>query len=158
MGEPGGIFEPPRRWGLMPDRREGESLAARAVLRHWFVHFNPLYLLSASCVLLGVFLVNRSLDRLPADGLDGPRLALFAAIQAYEALIVAGAAFLVHRARTVRPAVLLVLLEMVFLFDGTLRPESLVLRAPLRFGVTLLWLAFMPRQVWGVAAGVRLRL
>jgi hypothetical protein len=158
MSEPGGIFEPPGRWGLLPDRPEGTPLDTRAVLRHWFVHFNPLYLMSALCILTGVFLVNRSLDRLPADALDGPRLALFAVIQAYEVLIVAGAAFLVRRARVVRPAVLLVLLEAVFLFDGTLRLESLLLRAPLRFSVTLLWLAFIPAKVWGMAAALRVRL
>lgn len=158
MRETGGIFEPPGRWGLLPERRHGVPLDARAVLRHWFVHFNPLYLLSAFCVLSGLFLVNRSLDRLPADAFDGPRLALFAVIQAYEALIVVGAAFLVHRARVVRPAVLLALLEAVFLFDGTLRLESLLLRGPLRFGVTLLWLALIPVKVWGMAAALRVPL
>jgi hypothetical protein len=158
MSEPGGIFERPGRWGLLGDRTDGAPFDPGAVLRHWFVHFNPLYLLSAFCVLTGVFLVNRSLDLLPADAFDGPRLALFAVIQAYEALIVAGAAFLARRARAVRPAVLLVLLEAVFLFDGTLRLESLVLRAPLRFGVSLLWLAFIPVKVWGMAAALRVRL
>jgi hypothetical protein len=158
MSEPGGIFESPGRWGLLPDRPDGVPLAARTVLRHWFVHFNPLYLLSAFCVLTGVFLVNRSLDLLPADAFDGPRLALFAVMQAYEALIVAGAAFLVHRARVVRPAVLLVLLEAVLIFDGTLRLESLVFRGPLRFGVTLPWLAFLSLKVWGMAAALQVRL
>jgi len=155
--DPGGVFEPPGRWGLLPDRFAGAPLDARTVLRHWFVHFNPLYLLSAFCVLAGVFLVNRSLDAVPVDAFDGPHLALFAVIQAYEVLVVAGAAFLVRRARAVRPAVLLVLLEAVFLFDGTLRLESLLLRAPLRFGVTLLWLAFIPLKVWGMAAALRVR-
>jgi hypothetical protein len=158
MSDPGGIFEPPGRWGLLPDPRAGIPLDTRSVLRHWFVHFNPLYLLSASSVLAGVFLVNRSLDRLPADDFDGPRLALFAVVQAYEALILAGAAFLVRRARAVRPAVLLLLLEAVFVFDPTLRLESLLLRAPLRFGVTVLWLAFVPLKVWGMAAALRVRL
>jgi hypothetical protein len=158
MKEPGGMFEPLGRWGLLPERPHGAPLDARTFLRHWFVHFNPLYLLSALCVLTGVFLVNGSLDRRPADAFDGPRLALFGVMQAYEALILAGAAFLVRRARVVRPAVLLLLLEAVFLFDATLRLESLVLRAPLRFGVTLLWLAFVPVKVWGMAAALRVRL
>jgi hypothetical protein len=158
MSEVGGIFEPPGRWGLLPDRVDGAPLDTRAVLRHWLVHFNPLYLLSAFCVLTGVFLVNRSLDGLPADAFDGPRLALLAVIQAYEILIIAGAAFLVRRARVVRPAVLLILLEAVFLFDGTLRLESLLLRAPLRFELTLVWLALMPAKVWGMAGALRVRL
>jgi hypothetical protein len=157
MSEPG-IFEPPGRWGLLPDREGGAPLDSRTVLRHWFVHFNPLYLLSAFCVLTGVFLVNRSLDRLPEEAFDWPRLALFAVMQAYEALVVAGAAFLVRRAGAVRAAVLLVLLEALFLFDGTLRLESLLLRSPLRFGVTLLWLALIPLKVWAMAAALRVRL
>jgi hypothetical protein len=158
MSKPGSIFEPPGRWGRLPDRTDSVPLDARAVLRHWFVHFNPLYLLSALCVLTGVFLVNRSLDRLPEEAFDWPRLALFAVMQAYELLIVAGAAFLVHRARAVRPAVLLVLLEALFLFDGTLRLESLLLRSPLRFGITLLWLALVPVKVWAVATALGVRL
>jgi hypothetical protein len=157
MSEPGAVFEPLDRWGLLPDRN-GVPLDRRIVLRHWFVHFNPLYLLSAFCVLSGVFLVNRSLDRLPEAAFDWPRLALFAVMQAYEALVVVGAAFLARRARAVRPAVLLVLLEALFLFDGTLRLESLLLRSPLRFGVTLLWLALIPLKVWAMAAALQVRL
>jgi hypothetical protein len=157
MSEPG-LFEPPGRWGLLPDRKRGVPLDPRTVLRHWFVHFNPLYLMSAFCVLTGMFLVNRSLDRLPEEAFDWPRLALFAVMQSYELLVVAGAAFLVRRARAVRPAVLLVLLEALFLFDGTLRLESLLLRSPLRFGVTLLWLALVPLKVWAMAAALRIRL
>jgi hypothetical protein len=158
MSERGAVFDPPGRWGLLPDREGGVPLDARTVLRHWFVHFNPLYLLSAFCVLTGVFLVNRSLDRLPEEVFDWPRLALFAVMQAYELLIVAGAAFLARRARAVRPAVLLVLLEALFLFDGTLRLESILLRGPLRFGVTLLWLALVPLKVWAMATALRMRL
>jgi hypothetical protein len=158
MSERGAVFDPPGRWGLLPDRKGGVPLDARTVLRHWFVHFNPLYLLSALCVLTGMFLVNRSLDRLPEEAFDWPRLALFAVMQAYEVLILAGAAFLVRRARAVRPAVLLVLLEALFLFDGTLRLESLLLRSPLRFGVTLLWLALVPLKVWAMATALRVRL
>lgn len=156
--EPGGLFEPLGRWGLLPERVEGAPRDARGVLRHWFVHFNPLYLLSACCVLIGVFLVNRSLDRLPESPGDAPRLILFVVIQAYELLVVAGAAFLARRARAVRPAVLLVLLEALFLFDGTLRIESLLLRSPLRFGVTAVWLALVPLKVWAMAAALGVRL
>jgi hypothetical protein len=158
MSEPGSVLEPPGRWGLLPERSAGVPLDPRAVLRHWFVHFNPLYLLSAFCVLTGTYLVNRNLDLRPADGFDWPRLTLLAVMQAYEVLVVAGAAFLVRRARVVRPAVLLVLLEAMFLFDGTLRLESLLLRSPLRFGVTLLWLALVPVKVWAMAAALRVRL
>src|SRR5689334_12574966 len=158
MRDDGAIFEPLGRWGLLPDRGGSAPVDLRAVVRHWFVHFNPLYLLSAFCVLTGVFLVNRSLDRLPEEAFDWQHLALFAVVQAYEALVVCGAAFLARRARAVRPAVLLVLLEALFLFDGTLRLESLLLRSPLRFGLTLLWLALIPLKVWAMATALRVRL
>jgi hypothetical protein len=46
----------------------------------------------------------------------------------------------------------------VLLFDVTLRLESLLLRGPLRFGITLLWLALVPAKVWGMAAALRVGL
>jgi hypothetical protein len=151
------LIDRPSRWGLLPDRVRGRPLRAREVLRHWFVHFNPLYFVSAFCILSGIWLVNRHLDGLEAGTSLAPQLVLFAVVQAYEALIIAGAAFLVAHAKAVRPAVLLVLLESAFLLDGTLRLESLVLRgASPGFGA--LWVALIVAKVWGMAQAMRVRL
>jgi hypothetical protein len=146
------------RWGLFPDRGHGEPLRWRAVLRHWFVRFNPLYFVSALCVLGGVFLVSRNLDGMDPAAPARPQILLFAVVQAYEALIIGGALFLVRRVGVVRPAVLLVLLEAVFLFDCTLRLESILLREPLRVAVTFAWLVLTVAKVWGLAMAMRVRL
>ena len=156
-----GLIEPPGRWGLLPDREVGERLSGGQVLRHWFVHFNPLYIVSALCVLCGVFLVNRSLDRPGIGGGEtslAPPLALFAVVQAYELLIIGGAAFLARRAGAMRAAVLLILLEALFLFDGTMRLESLLLRGPGLVALSLAWPLLTLVKVWGMGAALRVRL
>jgi hypothetical protein len=153
-----GIVEPPHRWGLLPDRAPGEPLNPRLVWRHWFVHFNPLYVLSALSILGGVFLVNRHFDRLDTGLSLQPHIALFGVVQAYELLILGGAAFLVRRAGAVRPAVLLALLECLFLFDGTLRLESLLLRGPGLVGISAAWLLLTFVKMWGLAAALRVPL
>src|SRR5258705_236124 len=112
-----GVIERPDRWGLMPKLEAGEKLDLNKLLRYWFVQFNPLYFVSAFCVLYGVFLVARNIDTLEAGSPDRAQLLLFGVLQAYEALVIFGAYFLVNQARVVRPAVLLCLLEAVFLFD-----------------------------------------
>jgi len=76
----------------------------------------------------------------------------------YEALIIGGAAFLVRRAGTVRPAVLLMLLEALFLFDGTLRLESILVREPGLVGVSGVWLLLTLVKVWGISMALRMRL
>jgi hypothetical protein len=152
------LIEHPDRWGLFPERRNGEPVQARALLRHWFVQFNPLYFVSACCVLFGVYLVNRSFDRMDAATSIGSQLLLFGVLQAYELLIVGGAIFLARYARAIRPAVLLILLESFFLFDCTLRLESILLRSPLRIGVSLVWVLLTLAKVHGMAVGLRVRL
>src|SRR5579862_5860650 len=107
------------RWGLLPERRAGEAYTRQALLRHFFVEFNPLYFISAFCVLSGVFLVARNLDGLGFTSIEAQHFVLFGVIQLYELLVIAGAAFLAHRAGATRPAVLLALLECVLLFDCT---------------------------------------
>jgi hypothetical protein len=153
-----GLIEPPSRWGLLPEREAGERLSLRNVLRHWLIHFNPLYFASALSVLAGVFVVNRHFDRPGVTTSTGPHLVLFAVVQAYEVLIIGGAAFLVHRAGAVRPAVLLILLEALFLFDGTLRLESILLRGPGLVALSLAWPLLTLAKVWGMSAALRVRL
>ena len=146
------------RWGLLPERSPGEPLRWRAVLRHWFVRFNPLYFVSACCVLYGVFLVNRNLDGEHSVAAVPPQLALFGVLQAYEALIIAGAVFLVRVVGALRPAVLLALLECVLLFDCTFRLESLLLADLAHVGVLFAWLALTVAKVWALAAALRVPL
>ena len=147
------------RWGLLPESPAGQKLDPRTVLRYWFVEFNPLYFISAFCVLYGVFLVARNISTLDTVSPERAQLVLFGVIQAYEALIIGGAAFLVHRAHAVRPAVLLTLLEAVFLFDCTFRLESIAFIGPLAAGfVMAVWLLLVAIKVRALATAMRVQL
>ena len=154
-----GASRAPERWGLLPPQPGGRPLDLKTLLRYWFVQFNPLYFISAFCVLYGVFLIARNISALDPGSPERAHLVLFGVIQAYEALIIGGAAFLVHRARAVRPAVILTLLEAVFLFDCTFRLESVVFIGPLWAGVVMLvWLLLTAAKVRALAAVMRVPL
>lgn len=92
----------------------------KGLLHYWFVQYNPLYFFSALSVLTGVYLVTVGLNDL---GWHNERLILSAVIQAYELLLVAGTALLFRRAGQQRAAVILALMEVVFLFDCTFELE-----------------------------------
>jgi hypothetical protein len=121
----GGDFESDPDW--FPEVRrvyEAPTLADRfAVLSDiWFKRYNPFYFFSALCIFSGVFLLSQGLDEI---GWRGGEFVLFGIVQAYEILLIAGAWLLFRVARMKRPAVILGLMEVVFLFDLTLRTESL---------------------------------
>lgn len=154
-----GVIRRPDRWGLLPELASGQKLDLPTLLRYWFVQFNPLYFISAFCVLYGVFLVARNISTLDPASPERAQLVLFGVIQAYEALIIGGAAFLVNRAHAVRPAVLLTLLEAVFLFDCTFRLESIALIGPLGAGLAMVvWLLLVAVKVRALAAVMRVKL
>jgi hypothetical protein len=147
------------RWGLLPDLPGGGKHDLNTLLRYWFVEFNPLYFVSAFCVLYGVFLVARNIDTLDPTSPDRAQFVLFGVIQAYEALVIGGAAFLVNRANAVRPAVLLTLLETLFLFDCTFRLESIVLVGPIAASLGMAaWLLLVAAKVRVLAAIMRVQL
>jgi hypothetical protein len=56
------VFVPIGEWGLVPEVGLAEQ-TIQGVLFHWFVRFNPLYFISAACVLAGVFQVASGLDQ-----------------------------------------------------------------------------------------------
>lgn len=95
-------------------------MAIRAVLHRWFVQYNPLYVVSAMCVLAGAMLVARGL---PSDAMRS-HLLVTAVVQLYQFLLIGGAWLLV-RAGQRRAAVLLGLAAFAFLFDVTLDGERL---------------------------------
>lgn len=147
------------RWGLLPDMPGGGKLDLPTLLRYWFVQFNPLYFISAFCVLYGVFLVARNVSALDPESPERAQLILFGVIQAYEALIIGGAAFLVHRAQAVRPAVLLTFLEALFLFDCTFRLESIAFIGQPGAGMVMaIWLLLVALKVRALAAIMRVQL
>lgn len=157
-GRPDG-HDPPRfdwKWGLMPETADGLAPSARQILRHWFVSYNPLYFSSAFCVLSGVFLVARGAGQFESDWVHGVPVLLFAVIQAYEAMLILGCAFLARRAGAIRPAVLLALAEVVFLFDCTFRLESIAHVGPAAPWLIGLWVALGAIKLRGLAWALRL--
>ena len=93
----------------------------RRLLYRWFVEYNPLYFFSALCVLAGVLLVSRAL---PEAGLEGGRLILAGVVQLYELLLIGAAALLFRVAGQRRPAVMLAIVAIPFLFDWTFQTCS----------------------------------
>ena len=150
---------PPHRWGLLPEPGADGRQDPASVLRYWFVEFNPLYFVSALCVLCGIFLVARNIDTISSVTPEQAQLILFFVLQSYELLLIGGAAFLAHRAGALRPAVLLAMLEALFLFDCTFRLEGLALTGPLAAPLMLiLWLILTAAKVWAVAKIFRIAL
>ena len=101
-------------------------------LHYWFIQYNPLYFFSALCILFGVFLISKGLPEL--DWQRGQFL-LTAVMQFYEILLIAGSALLIRIAGQYRPAVILTLIEIFFLFDSTFRTEIIATFG--RFGIML---------------------
>ncbi|MCP4350590.1 MAG: hypothetical protein GY795_34415 [Desulfobacterales bacterium] len=110
----------------------------------WFVQYNPLYFFSALCVVFGVFLVSRGMDE--KDWVQG-EIILTGVIELYEILLLAGAALLFCKARQYRSAVILGVIEIVFLFDCTFQTEIIA-----TFGYTGIILTFL----WIAMAGLKL--
>lgn len=90
------------------------------IFHRWFVQYNPFYFASALLVLAGAYLVTRD----PGQWEDG-HLALAAVIQLYEFALIAGAGLLFGLPGQRRPAVILGIVAMAFLFDPSGRTEGL---------------------------------
>src|SRR5688500_1545602 len=92
-----------------------EDPNARHPLVKLLVDYNPFYFLSACCMLLGIFVLNDSLDwsPLPQQNL----LVLIAALNVYELALLGLGLFLLQRGLT-RDALFLLLLEAFFLADA----------------------------------------
>ena len=97
---------------------------------------NPIYILSAALMLTGCFLISRALDI--ETGESAPLLALIATLQAYEILLIAIAVFLIRTNRAPADGRLLLLLELLFLFDPAhLNAELVAINQPLAVAVQL---------------------
>ncbi len=148
------------RWGLWPTLAGGRQPAWHELLHYWFVQYNPLFFFSALCVLGGVYLLTLELDSNTLAGADYDwalgQVLLFAVIQIYEFLLIAAAGFLVHKAGLIRPAVILTLLEAVFLLDCTFRLETLSHMGFMGMALSVAWVALVPAKalLLGRALGV----
>ena len=117
-------------------------------LHYWFVQYNPLYFFSALCVLSGMFLVSKGL----ADLEWRMGHALTAAImQSYEILLVLGAMFLFRFADQRRPAVILAIMEIFFLYDSTFQTEMLTELEGIGMILSAGWVLFTAAKLVGLA-------
>ncbi|MGD2271515.1 MAG: hypothetical protein PVI06_14020 [Desulfobacterales bacterium] len=92
------------------------------LLYEWFVKYNPLYFISAACFVFGVFLVSKGMHNI--NWIDG-QIILTAVIESYEILLLAGSFILYRVFAQTRPAVVLAIMNIFFLFDCTYQTEHL---------------------------------
>jgi hypothetical protein len=112
--------------------------------RYLFVQYNPLYLFSAICVLSGMLLISLALEK--TDWKQG-QILLTAVIQSYEIMLIIGGAILFRRAELYRPAVILGLLEVFFLFDCTFRTEAMFTFGRAGVFLTMTWMTMVALKV-----------
>lgn len=113
-------------------------------LYSWFVQYNPLYFFSALCVLSGMFLISRELTDL---GWQQWQLLLAAIMQAYEILLIAGAAILFRLTAQYRPAVILGVMNLFFLFDCTFQTEIMTSLGSVSLTASIAWVAMIAFKV-----------
>jgi hypothetical protein len=124
-----------------------------ALMHRWFVQYNPAYLLSATLVLSGLWLVSRGLARDPLlGGLGVPALA-----ELYALALIGGAAVLT-RLRQRRPAVMLALLAVLYQGDLTLHVETCAYLGLAGIAASIAWLALFVAKLYALAWALELRL
>jgi len=133
----------------MQERPCWQSLTYR-----WFVQYNPLYLVSAALVLVGVFLVSDGLAR--SDGL-GAELWLTAIVELYQLLLIGGAALL-YRIGQRRPAVMLAMLQVVYICDLTFQTGVSAYLGTVGVVASVVWLGLFVIKLHALAWALRLRL
>src|SRR4051794_33204172 len=87
------------------------------LLVRWFVQYNPLFTMSALCVLGGVLLLSRHLQ----TNNDDVTLGLSFVVELYQWLLIGTAGLLFRRLNEHRPGVILGIIAVVFLVDPTLQ-------------------------------------
>ena len=103
----------------------------------WFVKYNPLYFISALCFVFGVLLVSRGMHKI--DWIDG-QIILTAVIESYEIALLAGSFILYRKISQYRPAIILALLNIIYLFDCTFQTEHISTLGYLGGFSTVIWL------------------
>jgi hypothetical protein len=118
-----------------------------ALIHRWFVEYNPLYILSALLVLVGLTLLSRSSGQLS--------ITLIAEMYAF-ALI--GGAALLMRIGMRRPAVMLGLLAVLYQGDLTMLTERSVYLGVVEKAAVALWVVGFAAKLCALAWALELRL
>ncbi|HKO48664.1 MAG TPA: hypothetical protein VJV79_13125 [Polyangiaceae bacterium] len=124
----------------------------KRAFRRWFIEYNPLYLLSACCVLVGVNELSQGLSHSPYSGVG-----VAAVAELYAWALIASAAFLV-RLELRRPAVMLALVVAVYQCDPTLHTETCAYLGGLGVVAGAAWLASFVAKIVVLASAMRVRL
>lgn len=119
----------------------------------WFLEYNPLYLISAAAVLVGVYVLSTGLAQ--EDGLQA-ELWLTALTEVYQLLLIAGAALL-YRIGDRRPAVMLALLAVVYCGDLTFQNRVAAYLGVLGLAASLLWWTLLAGKLYLLTWALRLR-
>jgi hypothetical protein len=134
-----------------------------SILHRWIVEDNPLYFASALCMLAGIFLTARELS----PDAFGSKLAVAAATEGYQLLLMAGSAVLL-RAGLKRPAAILGITAFIFILDVAFNGERLMsfmglmslqpgMRARRAIPASLVFALLGPLKLWMLARLFRLR-
>src|SRR5690242_11760555 len=117
----------------------------RSAAYRLLVEYNPFYLISAMCMLFGIFALNDSLDWSPISRRN--LLTLIVTLNVYEALLVGLAVFLLRQG-VLRDAMWLLLLEAFFLADvGFLNMEIFAVAWKIGLTVNLIVIALTVLKV-----------
>ncbi|MFZ6871473.1 hypothetical protein ACO0LF_05315 [Undibacterium sp. Di27W] len=143
-------------FGLIPAQGKQKKPDIHTWLRYFFVEYNPLYFVSAFCMLYGIFLIDRNLSAMTISSGPMASIALLLVLQLYEISLLAAAIFLAHRLGAIRPAAMLCLLECVLLFDCTFRLEGLALQSWFGAVIDVLWLVMLALKLRMMAVAMRL--
>lgn len=120
-----------------PNRTPKYSNYIKYLFHKWFVNYNPLYFISALCFIFGVFLVSRDMHKI--HWIDG-QIILTGVIESYEVVVLAGSFILYRIVSQFRPAIILALLNIIFLFDCTFQTEHISTVYYLGGISTVLWI------------------
>ncbi len=148
------------RWSLWAASDKYRTTDGYELIHYWFVQYNPLYFFSALCVLGGVYFLALELDGNTVAGTNRDwslgQVFLFAVIQLYELLLISAAGFLVHKVGLIRPAIILMMLEGLFLFDCTFRLETISHLGVTGSVVSVVWVGLAPVKVWLLGRALRI--
>ena len=122
------------------------------LLYRWFVQYNPLYLVSAAFVLIGVSVSSSALAQSSSGG-----IAVTAISELYAWALIGGAAFLM-RVELRRPAVMLALLTALYQCDPTLHSETCAYLGSAGALASAAWLASFAGKLQALAWAMRIRL
>ncbi len=122
---------------------------------HWFVKYNPLYFVSALCFLGGVFLASKGMRDI--NWIDGQVL-LTGVIELYQLLLIASSFILFRLISQIRPAVILAIMNIFFLFDCTYQTEHLSSVQSIGGFWTVLWIMLFVLKLKFITITFRLKI